>query len=625
MTSEWGSIVLFVISIYLYMTRATAGRVWFSLLLFFLGLYVILNLVFIGANYFTGNGITDAVLYTVTNSLQGAGVGKYILPFAGLVALLVIIFALLIWCLKRQNSKQSSKIFSVLAIVLAVFSVTSTQAFLDISRLVKSQLSGDGADFYSYYKTPDKIVKGKKPNLVYIYGESLERTYFNEQVFPGLATELNRHKQNSIDYSNTEQLPGTDWTIAGMVASQCGIPLFLPFEGNSASAISTFYPESVCLGDILKGAGYENYFYQGADLVFAGKGIFLKSHGFDHLYGYYELRNSVSDPTYRNEWGSYDDTVLDEMYKKFIELSKKGEPFSLFGLTVDTHHPDGFISRGCTKKEYDYNGKSNSSLSAVACSQQLIAAFIDKIKESGYYDNTIIVVSSDHLAMNNTAYSILSKQVRTDLFFIMDGRKPVSEVNDTLRSTLDNGATVLDIMGGNNFIGLGRSGLSEKTLAAQHNNIRDKINSWRPAVMKLWRFPAVINDYVFDIPKESFSFSGMTIKIPFILKVSKDGIEPMLNVHGTTPLKPQLSTLAKNDNFVWVDSCNEIGHVWSTGAGSNSGLCIASGNLASPPKIVQAQGDIYKGRIDFNSESAGSQAVYLNTVHSLNTENSVAK
>jgi phosphoglycerol transferase len=34
----------------------------------------------------------------------------------------------------------------------------------------------------------------------------------------------------------------------------------------------------------------------------------------------------------------------------------------------------------------------------------MIAALIDKIKASGYFKNTVIVVSSDHLAMNNTAY-----------------------------------------------------------------------------------------------------------------------------------------------------------------------------------------------------------------------------
>ena len=142
-------------------------------------------------------------------------------------------------------------------------------------------------------------MQGKRPNLVYIYAESLERTYFDTELFPGLADELNALRTDSIDFSNTQQLPGTGYTIAGMVASQCGIPLFAPFDGNASSAVSTFYPENVCLGDVLKAAGYSNYFYQGAELAFAGKDTFLKSHGFDHVYGFKELREQVADPSYK--------------------------------------------------------------------------------------------------------------------------------------------------------------------------------------------------------------------------------------------------------------------------------------------------------------------------------------
>src|SRR5476651_2793945 len=585
MVSDFVSFLFFISSIFLYIRRASAGRVWFSLLLFFLSLYVILNLVLIGSNYFTGDGITDAVMYTVTSSLKGAGLTKYILPFSGLVAALAVILTLLIWCLKKRKGHNSSWVYSVCAVVLAVFSVGSTQAFQNISRLVKTQISGDTADFDAYYKVPQKVVKGKKPNLVYLYGESLERTYFDPQTFPGLTTELSRHKDASIDFTGTRQVPGTGYTIAGMVSSQCGIPLFAPFDGNASSALSTFYPENVCLGDVLKGAGYQNYFYQGAELAFAGKGTFLTSHGFDYLYGYNELRSTVADPKYKNDWGWYDDTLLDEVFKKFVELSKAGQPFSLFALTVDTHHPDGFISRGCTRKEYFYHKKENRSLSAVACSQQLVAAFIDKIKASGYYDNNIIVVSSDHLAMNNTAYDILTKKNRKDLFFVMDGRNPQAELNNTKRSTLDNGATVLDIMGGDNFIGLGRSGISSTSLATPF----------------------------------------MNIEAPFILKVTPNKIEPMFDVYLSTPLKKQLASLTVGDNFVWVDKCYEMGRVWAPELALNPGLCVASGNLGSRPAIVQATGAVYKGSVDFSKETAGSQQAYQETVKALNIDDAQTK
>ena len=68
-----------------------------------LGLFVILNITLYASNYFTGDGINDAVLYTLTNSLTGAGVGKYILPGVGLVVALVAVFGALGWVLRRRR------------------------------------------------------------------------------------------------------------------------------------------------------------------------------------------------------------------------------------------------------------------------------------------------------------------------------------------------------------------------------------------------------------------------------------------------------------------------------------------------------------------------------------------
>lgn len=83
-----------------------------------------------------------------------------------------------------------------------------------------------------------------------------------------------------------------------------------------------------------------------------------------------------------------------------------------------------------------------------------IAALVEKIKASPYFKNTVIVVSSDHLAMK-TAPDQLNKQDRSNLFFVLRGDQPQQEVIATKRNSMDNGATVLDILGGDNFIGLG--------------------------------------------------------------------------------------------------------------------------------------------------------------------------
>ncbi|BDH47231.1 phosphoglycerol transferase I [Salmonella enterica subsp. enterica serovar Choleraesuis] len=615
--SELLSFFLFLASIFIYSLKAGRNRWWFSGILVILTLYVILNITLVACNYFTGDGITDAVLYTLTSSLTGAGIGKYILPGSGLVVSVVGIFALLAWILRRHHSPHHWG-YSCLALVLALASVDASPAFRQITELVKSQSRAGDPDFEHYYRPPTAKIEKPKLNLVYIYGESLERTYFNEQAFPELAPELSAIKNKSLDFSQTQQLPGTDYTIAGMVASQCGIPLFAPFEGNASSSVSSFFPQTTCLGDILKNSGYQNYFIQGANLRFAGKDVFLKSHGFDNLYGAEELKSMVADPAYRNDWGFYDDVVLDQVWQKFQQLSEAGKPFSLFTLTVDTHHPDGFISRGCQRTSYKYDGKVNQSFSAVSCSQELIAGLIEKIKASPWFKNTVIVVTSDHLAMNNTAWKYLNEQQRNDLFFVIRGDKPEAQVNNVKRSTLDNGATVLDILGGDNFLGLGRSSISSESLSTVFLNLKEKIQGWKPSVIALWNFPRKIDDFTVDSDSNSMSFSGSRFRLPLLLKVGDNKVEPLPESEYSAPLRYQLADFAMGDNFVWIDRCFKMARLWEPELALSTDYCVAQGQLGGTQTVTHVDAAQWKGKSKFTTAPV-DPARYQQNVEQLKT------
>jgi phosphoglycerol transferase len=597
--SELISIALFLASVVIYAWKAGRNTWWFAVTLAVLGVFVVLNITLYASDYFTGDGINDAVLYTLTNSLTGAGVSKYILPGVGLILALVGIFFTLGWVLRRRRHHPHHLGYSLLALVLALASVDASPAFHQITELVKSQSRDGDPDFADWYKEPAKSIANPKLNLAYIYGESLERTYFDEEAFPDLAPELGAIKKESIDFSHTAQLPGTDYTIAGMVASQCGIPLFAPFEGNASASVSNFFPQNICLGDILKNSGYENYFMQGANLRFAGKDVFLKSHGFDHLYGAEELKNTVADPGYRNDWGFYDDTVLDETWKKFEELSRSGKRFSLFALTVDTHHPDGFISRTCKRKSYQYDGKPNQSFSAVSCSQEHIAALIEKIKASPWFKNTVIIVSSDHLAMNNTAWKYLNKQDRNDLFFILRGDKPQQDVSGVKRNTMDNGATVLDIMGGDNFIGLGRSSLSGQSLSEVFLNMKEKVMGWKPDIVRLWKFPKEMKEFTVDSEKNTIAFSGTHFRLPLLLRISDKRVEPLPESEYSAPLRFQLADFAPRDNFVWVDRCYKMAQLWAPALALSTDWCVSQGQLGGEQKVQHVDKAQWQGKTAF--------------------------
>lgn len=617
--SELLSLVLFLASIAIYAWKAGRNKWWFAATLTVLGLFVVLNITLYASDYFTGDGINDAVLYTLTNSLTGAGVGKYILPGIGLIAGLIAVFGALGWVLRRRRHHPHHFGYSLVALALAVGSVDASPAFRQISELVKSQSRDGDPDFAAYYKEPSKTIPNPKMNLVYIYGESLERTYFDDQAFPDLTPELGSLKNEGSDFSHTMQLPGTDYTIAGMVASQCGIPLFAPFEGNASASLSSFFPQNICLGDILKNSGYENYFVQGANLRFAGKDVFLKSHGFDYLYGAEELKTTVADPNYKNDWGYYDDTVLDEAWKKFESLSQEGKRFSLFTLTVDTHHPDGFISRSCNRKKYEIGGKTNQSFSAVTCSQENIAEFINKIKASPYFKNTIIVVSSDHLAMKNTAWDYLNKQDRSNLFFVIRGDQPdEQDVVAVKRNTMDNGATVLDLLGGDNFIGLGRSSLSGQSLSEVFLNMKEKVLAWKPDVIRLWNFPKEIKSFSIDTQKNMIAFSGSHFRLPLLLRVSDNRVEPLPESEYSAPLRYQLADFAPRDNFVWVDRCYKMGQLWSQNLSLSTDWCVSQGQLGGEQKVQHVDKTQWSGKTEFK-DTVIDMVRYNGNVDSLKT------
>ncbi|QJT79008.1 phosphatidylglycerol--membrane-oligosaccharide glycerophosphotransferase [Kosakonia sp. MUSA4] len=614
--SELLSIALFIASVVIYACKAGRNSWWFTATLLVLGLFIILNITLYASNYFTGDGINDAVLYTLTNSLTGAGISKYMLPGAGLVLALVALFCALGWVLRRRRHLPHHFGYSLLALALALGSVDASPAFRQITELVKSQTREGDPDFATFYKVPAKKIPEPKLNLVYIYGESLERTYFNEEAFPGLTPELGALKAQSLDFSHTEQLPGTDYTIAGMVASQCGIPLFAPFEGNASASVSSFFPQNLCLGDILKNSGYENHFIQGANLRFAGKDVFLKSHGFDYLVGAEELKNQVADPHYRNDWGFYDDTVLDAVWKRYEELSRAGKRFSLFALTVDTHHPDGFISRTCERKSYSYDGKPNQSFSAVTCSQQHIAALINKIKASPWFKDTVIVVSSDHLAMNNTAWKYLNKQDRSDLFFVMRGDERQEDVSGIKRSTLDNGATVLDILGGDNFLGLGRSSISGQSLSGVFLNMKEKVLAWKPDVIRLWNFPKTMKEFTVNSQKQMVAFSGSEFRLPLLVRVSSHRVEPLPESEYSAPLRFQLADFAPRDNFVWIDQCYKMARLWSPELALSTDWCVSQGQLGGEQQVQHIDKALWKGKTAFK-ESVISADRYQNNVDTL--------
>lgn len=555
------------------------------------------------ANYFTGNGIDHAVLFHLRYGLDGAGLSEYlgIISSSMVLLLLAVIAGYLVYRFGwKYNRLQGGKFQSTAGVFLLVLGVALSPAVLDVSRIylqnspVEFQLEFS-EEFSNYYIKPElpTDTPGKTPNLIYIYIESLERTYFDEKLFPGLIKGLRELEKDSVTFTNLIQLPMTGWTIAGMTASQCGIPLVFQ-GGNAMEGIDEFLPGATCMGDLLKEMGYQLDYMGGAPLEFAGKGNFYTSHGFDKVQGREELQEKLVDKDYHNGWGLYDDTLLDKAYSRFIELGEQEAPFGLFVLTLDTHHPHGHTSKSC--EQIPYKDGSNSILNAVKCSDFIVSNFVKKVRSSKAGENTIIAIGSDHLAFRNQVYGKLKDARRRNLFMV----NLPENLRDKYRkhinkggSTLDIGPTLFQMMGVKMAgFGLGRSLLRPEKNLVQKGGSANRLLRLQQDINKLWQFPKVSEGLmVFEDNKEiHLEAGGRKIQAPALFQVSQSGRVTSItcDAKNATGLTDYLLELEADTPFVWVDDCQEVQVILSRETESaEEGLCVAIGKLGAESILIE--------------------------------------
>lgn len=239
-----------------------------------------------------------------------------------------------------------------------------------------------------HYAAPAQpLAPAQKRNLVLIYAESLETAYGVDPL-AGLPA------GDNLSFSDFRQLPGTGWTIAGMVSSQCGLPLKpLGILGSNdlGESVANFLPRARCLGDVLKDAGYHQVFLGGAARQFAGKDHFLLQHGYDEVLGRDEWL--AEDPeVLLNEWGLNDDALFTQALLKLRALVAAKQPFNLTVLTIGMHPPRGYLSPTCPATHGDFRD-------AVDCTALLVRRFVQQAQAEGLLAGTDVVLTGDHLTM----------------------------------------------------------------------------------------------------------------------------------------------------------------------------------------------------------------------------------
>ncbi|MEG0314701.1 MAG: LTA synthase family protein [Erysipelotrichaceae bacterium] len=344
---------------------------------------------------------------------------------------------------------------------------------------------------YGYFFGDDKLISDKyvspnsvrisfpkdKRNLVFIFMESYESTYFDKDsggVFDGdRLPNIKRELDNATNFSHSDKYGGANtmenatWTIAGMVTTLGGVNSFgyEGFEDNNTM------PGIISLGDILEAEDYNQTFIIGEESNLYSIGPFFKNHGNNKIIGYETKLADGSLPKDYKEWWGFEDKKLYQFAKEEItSLSKEEKPFALTIATNDTHPEGGYIDKSC-KEEF-----SSHYENSIACGDQLLGEFLTWIKDQPFYDQTTIVIVGDHLTTEKEIRETYETNLDRKVFnMIINGASPYKDYQTKNRQfyASDMFPTTLSALGveiEGDKLGLGTNLYSnEKTIIEESN------------------------------------------------------------------------------------------------------------------------------------------------------------
>lgn len=570
------SLILLITSIIL-SNKTKFNWILFSFLWF---IFFLISSIYVVANYFTWKWLDESVVYHLFYWIEWAWFkwdGYIIFIWLGLLFLGLVAFCIIYYFFYKNFIKKNKHwliqllSFSFLLCSFLIHPITKNilelnwyfinNYFLNSNLITTKWL--DNLSFKDNYKIPkNQVLDLNNKNLVFIYLESFESLYLDEDLFPGLSKWLNKLKEESINFTNIRQSYWAGRTIAWMVASQCWIPLITSgWWWNSMYWIDSFLPWAVCIWDFLNNAWYNLNYIWWSKLEFAWKWNFYKTHWFSNVEWKEELLSEIPDKKYNYDWGLYDDTLFDIAFNRYEKLSEENKRFWLFLINMDTHWSKWVNSRKCNNLDYN---NTESILNSYYCSDKLVSDFINKIKSDENFKNTTIVLMSDHLAMaHNNSIDILNKKEdeRRLLFFILNWNIDNNNKNEINKngSTLDVWATVLSsIWFDVNQFGLGFNLLSNTGYTIKDQNPNIILSKWKNEYESFWDYPSIDNWISVDIKKQEIDFKNTKLKLPALIEFNNNLEIRRIKWHDKYSPTSLFQKIDKNTNSILIDYCKNI-------------------------------------------------------------------
>ncbi|MEG1188142.1 MAG: sulfatase-like hydrolase/transferase [Bacteroidales bacterium] len=280
-------------------------------------------------------------------------------------------------------------------------------------------------DSHQLSQQEENLLHTKRPNVILIVLESFSAKIVEPLGgIPEVAPTMNRLYDEGIAFTNF--YANSFRTDRGLVSILSGYP------AQPSTSIMKYPAKTQSLPSLsgtLKNAGYDLEFLYGGDADFTNMRSYFMSAGFNRIVADQDF--PVADRL--SKWG-----VNDEKTFRFLSesLKEQSQPFMKMFLTLSSHEPF----------DVPMHKFDDPYLNSVAYTDSCLGVFMDELKASPLWDNTLVILVPDH-AMHYPASISISEPGRYHIPMIWAGgaiSKP--QRIDTYGSQIDIAASLLHQM-----------------------------------------------------------------------------------------------------------------------------------------------------------------------------------
>lgn len=297
------------------------------------------------------------------------------------------------------NHAAVNPIFSFLYTLANLENFSEEYCFFDHKQLQKHI---DGLYNHDAQLT-DTLLTNTRPNIITIILEGFSAEVVEELGgMKNITPNIDRLSKEGVLF--TQCYANSYRTDRGVICTLSGYPSFPKTSVMKSANKSQKLPS---LASTLRSAGYTNTFLYGGDANFTNMSGYLYSTGYDRIISDADFTASERS-THR--WGAGDDITFDRLYNMVI--NQRQTPWHITYLTLSSHEP----------WEVPYNRINNDEkANSFAFTDEMLGNFVEKLKKTKQWDNTLIVCIADHSVVGYPDGIKQTDKKRNHILFVLLG------------------------------------------------------------------------------------------------------------------------------------------------------------------------------------------------------------